>query len=409
MESNKKRKVLLIVNPCAGRTKSRAGTFDIVNKFSNNDYKFSIHTTTCQGDATNIVKRELGDNDLVVCCGGDGTLNETINGVMDMPRRVPIGYIPTGTTNDLATTLGIPSDIKKATDLIMSGKTNDYDLGLFNNRYYSYVASFGFCSSCSYTTPQKWKNLFGHSAYLVTGFIEAFQMKAVRMRVEYDGGIIEDDFVFGAISNSTSVGGFFKFKKDDVKLNDGLFEVLLVRNIPFAKVIPTIDKVRKQHYDGKEIIFLKTSKIKFYAPNEEVAWTVDGEYAGSHHNVMIHVLESAVSICSPENSLFIKREPKIIENFEPQKNRFFSRKNSKSEKKAETAEGIKAEALNAEAEEVTEAADEIQEKAEEQEKSSKIFSKRKKNKKGSSGDSVVPETETEADPAVESEETPATN
>lgn len=304
---NKKRNVLLIVNPCAGRTKSRAGTFDIVNKFSTNDYEFSIHTTTCQGDATNIVRKNYDDKQLVVCCGGDGTLNETINGVMDMPNRLPIGYIPTGSTNDLATTLGIPTDINKATDLIMSGHTNSYDLGLFNNRYFSYVASFGAFTKSSYATSQKMKNRLGHMAYILNGIGELKNIRAVHMKIEYDGGVLEDDFMFGSVSNSTSVAGLFRFKPEDVKLNDGIFELLLVKKISLASVPIALGKVRAQQYDGKQIIFLRTSKVKITS-DESVAWTLDGEYGGAHKTVMIHVLEKAVEICSPENDLFEKDE-----------------------------------------------------------------------------------------------------
>ena len=304
---NKKRNVLLIVNPCAGRTKSRAGTFDIVNKFSTNDYEFSIHTTTCQGDATNIVRKNYDDKQLVVCCGGDGTLNETINGVMDMPNRLPIGYIPTGSTNDLATTLGIPTDINKATDLIMSGHTNSYDLGLFNNRYFSYVASFGAFTKSSYATSQKMKNRLGHMAYILNGLGELKNIRAVHMKIEYDGGVLEDDFMFGSVSNSTSVAGLFRFKPEDVKLNDGIFELLLVKKISLASVPIALGKIRTQQYDGKQIIFLRTSKVKITS-DESVAWTLDGEYGGAHKTVMIHVLEKAVEICSPENDLFEKDE-----------------------------------------------------------------------------------------------------
>ena len=304
---NKKRNVLLIVNPCAGRTKSRAGTFDIVNKFSTNDYEFSIHTTTCQGDATNIVRKNYDDKQLVVCCGGDGTLNETINGVMDMPNRLPIGYIPTGSTNDLATTLGIPTDINKATDLIMSGHTNSYDLGLFNNRYFSYVASFGAFTKSSYATNQKMKNRLGHMAYILNGIGELKNIRAIHMKIEYDGGVLEDDFMFGSVSNSTSVAGLFRFKPEDVKLNDGIFELLLVKKISLASVPIALGKIRAQQYDGKQIIFLRTSKVKITS-DESVAWTLDGEYGGAHKTVMIHVLEKAVEICSPENDLFEKDE-----------------------------------------------------------------------------------------------------
>ncbi len=311
--ADKKKNALLIVNPCAGKTKSRAGTFEIVDKFSKGDYEFSIQTTTCQGDATNIVKRELEDKDMVVCCGGDGTLNETINGVMDMPRRVPIGYIPTGTTNDLATSLGLPSDIKKATDIIMEGHTNDYDVGLFNNRCFTYVASFGAFSRASYATSQKLKNKFGHAAYIASAVPEVMDIHPTKMRIEHDGGVIEGEFMFGAVSNSLSVGGFFKLPKDEVKFNDGVFELLLVPKVKMTRLFPILHKVRNQNYDGKEIIFLKTSKVKIYAPDEEVPWTLDGEFGGNHHNVSIHVLERAVEIYSPENPLFLPRKEPVAE------------------------------------------------------------------------------------------------
>lgn len=301
---NKKQNVLLIVNPCAGRTKSRAGTFDIVNKFSGTDYDFTIQATACQGDATNIVKRNYEGKDLVVCCGGDGTLNETINGVMEMPNRVPIGYIPSGSTNDLATTLGIPTDIKKATDLIMSGHTNSYDIGLFNNRYFSYVASFGAFTSASYSTSQKLKNKIGHFAYLLNGVKQWSSIKSVHVKVEYDDGVIEDDFMLGAVSNSTSVAGIFKFKPEDVKLNDGYFELLLVRKIHPITAPVVLRKLIKQEYDGKQLIFLKTRSVKFTS-DEPIAWTLDGEYGGAHKVSMIHVLKRAVDICSPVNPMFI--------------------------------------------------------------------------------------------------------
>lgn len=352
--SDKKSNVLLIVNPCAGRTKSRAGTFDIVDKFSSNDYKFSIHTTTCQGDATNIVRKHYEGKDLVVCCGGDGTLNETINGVMEMPNRVPIGYIPTGTTNDLANTLGIPSDIKKATDLIMSGHTNSYDIGLFNNRYFSYVASFGAFTSASYLTSQKMKNMFGHSAYLVKGFFDWASIKSVHAKIEYDGGVIEGDFMLGAVANSTSVAGIFKFPKEEVKLNDGYFEVLLIKKInPLAAPI-FLKKIIKQEYDGEQIMFFKTRNFKITS-EQPIAWTLDGEFGGEHKVSMIHVLSKAVNICSPENSLFLKEEPKIevSESEDDEKNEKGrrlkrSKKGDKGDKNEKDAAEQKAEAQTSE-------------------------------------------------------------
>lgn len=347
---HEKKKVLLIVNPCAGRTKSRAGTFEIVDKFSKNDYEFSIHTTTCCGDATEIVKKNYDGKELVVCCGGDGTLNETINGVMRMPNRIPVGYIPSGSTNDLACTLGIPTDIKKATDLIMSGQTNSYDLGLFNNRCFSYIASFGAFTKASYATSQKLKNKIGHAAYILSGAKEFFNIRPIRARIEYDGGVLDDDFIFGSISNTTSVAGIFKFKPEDIKLNDGIFELLLARRVSLAKVPHIMGKVIRQDYDGKEIIYLKTSKLKITF-KEPVAWTLDGEFGGEHKKVNVQVLEKAVDICTPENPMFIKEEPHVFLDEEPEEDAAektrarMTRKEKRAAKAAETEKAAQTEAV----------------------------------------------------------------
>ena len=303
---NKKKKVLLIVNPCAGKTKSRISSADIIDKFPEDDYEFTLRATTCQGDATNIVKNQLKDHDMVVCSGGDGTLNETINGVMDMPRRVPIGYIPSGSTCDLATTLGIPAEVNMATDIIKKGNTNDYDIGLFNNRYFSYVASFGAFTKNSYSTPQKLKNRLGHTAYILEAAKEIKDIHGIHARVEHDGGIIEGDFCFGSISNSSSIAGMFKLREEDVRLNDGIFEVFLVRHMSLPKIAKTILEVQKQIYNPDKVIYIRTSKIRITTPYEDVSWTLDGEFGGLHREVMVHILERAVRLYTPNNPLFIK-------------------------------------------------------------------------------------------------------
>ena len=343
-----KKKALLIVNPCSGKNSSRAGGDEIVSNFPEDSFDFELHETTCQGDATNIVKRELTEeHSLVVCCGGDGTLNETINGVMDMPRRVPIGYVPAGTTNDIASSLSIPTDFKKATELIVQGEPNDYDIGLFNNRYYSYVASFGAFSAASYVTSQKMKNLFGRAAYITAGVADLKNVHNIKMRVEYDGGIIEGKFVFGTVSNSLSVGGFIKLPEDQVKFNDGKFEVILVRDFTPLRLLPMMYKTITQKYDGKEVIMFSTNKIKFTALEEDVPWTIDGEFAGNHREVRINVLERAIELYSPQTDHFLPK-PEVIEPFdedaEKQKDSrrslFRRKKSDKAEESEEAAEVI---------------------------------------------------------------------
>lgn len=305
-----KKRVLLIVNPCAGKNKSRAGTFDIVDRFSSADYDFEVKTTTCAGDATNIAKKHGEDKDIIVCCGGDGTLNETINGIMQLSRRVPVGYIPAGSTNDLAASMKLPKNIGEATEIIMDGHTNGYDLGLFNNRFFSYVASFGFGCSLAYGTSQKLKNKLGHAAYVIDGAVLKLpqllkEIKPMHMKIEHDGGLIEDDFYFGAISNSTMVAGTFKYDPENIRFDDGLFEVLLVRRVksPFD-VLKLMKKINNKDFDGDQLLFFKTSRARMVF-TEPQKWTLDGEYGGEHRDIRFSVINKAIDICSPENPLFV--------------------------------------------------------------------------------------------------------
>ena len=307
-----KKKVLLIINPCAGKTKKRPDTYDIVKCFPS-DYKIDLEFTRCQGDATRIVKEKTQGHDMIVCCGGDGTLNEVINGIMDMPARVPVGYIPIGTTNDLATTLGIPSNVKEAVDLIVSGQMNWYDVGLFNNRYFTYTAAFGAFTKSSYNTSQKMKNRFGHAAYIMNGLTEWKNIENVHAVFECDQGKFEGDFCFGTITDSTSVAGIFRLDENEVRLDDGKFELVMVSALNnLAQAPGLLRQMQKKNYDGKKIFMFHTSKVKITF-DREIPWTVDGEFGGSHKEVITHNLSKAIRIFSPPGKLFNADTPTDIE------------------------------------------------------------------------------------------------
>ncbi len=303
-----KKKALLVINPCAGVDRKRVSPLDVIKKLSAAGFEINVERTKCQGDATTIVKEMGKDFDLVLCCGGDGTLNETINGVLDLEKRIPVGYIPSGSTNDLASTLGIPVGVGPATDLILNGKTNGYDVGSFQGRYFNYIASFGAATDLSYTTPQKWKNLFGHNAYVYYGVgVRMFPLlasfKPTYMKIEYDGGVVEDKFYFGAVSNTTSVAGVFKY--DNVKLNDGYFELLLVKGLKRnIDVFGILNKVIHKDYSGDNIIFTKTKRVKITC-DTEVPWTLDGEFGGNVGDVEINVIHNAYDIYSDNEDLFV--------------------------------------------------------------------------------------------------------
>lgn len=306
-----RKRALLIINPCAGRNASRKDLNEIIEAFPDGVFDFTIKYTTCRGDAVNITESLAKEHDIVICCGGDGTLNETINGLMLSGCDIPIGYIPMGSTNDLAVTLGIPTDLKAAAELIASGKTNSYDIGCFNGRHFSYVACFGPGTTYSYSTPQKMKNMLGYSAYIINGFILHIipalrDVKPRHIKIEHDGNILEDDFYFGAFSNSTSVAGLFKYDKDDVKLNDGKFELLLVRRLanPLS-AFAMLRKIMKRDYDGDTLLYLKASDIKMTFDKPEI-WTLDGECGGEASEVKLNVGHRAVTIFSPENPMFVK-------------------------------------------------------------------------------------------------------
>ncbi|MCQ2462417.1 MAG: YegS/Rv2252/BmrU family lipid kinase [Clostridia bacterium] len=298
------KKVLLIVNPCSGKTSKRKSAEEIISMFPQTGYEFTVKKTERSGHATELVRQFAAGHDLIVCAGGDGTLNETINGMMEQEPRVPVGYIPMGSTNDFATTLGIPSEPQKAIDIIVSGHMNWYDIGQFNNRYFQYVASFGACTKASYATSQKLKNIFGHAAYIMNGLTEWKDIKPIPLRIEYDGNVIEDEVFLGAVSNSTSVAGLFKFDTNRVRLDDGTFEILLVRKMKNLLEAPVLlHKIRKMDYDGKQIFFTEAKSVKITSPNP-IAWTLDGEYGGESTETNISNLCRSIRIYSPENPLF---------------------------------------------------------------------------------------------------------
>lgn len=297
-------KVLLIKNPIAGRDSKRIETGDIISAFKEYDIECFEKTTTCHGDAVEIAKKYSNDFDAVVCCGGDGTYNEVVNGMMQAECDKPVIYLPCGSTNDFANTLGISKDPKKAAEMFVEERTNKFDIGTFNDKYFCYIASFGVATDIAYNTSQKVKNMFGHSAYLLNGFVVRLipmikNMKPAHMRIEYDGGVIEDNFYFGAIGNTNEISGLFKLEKYDIKMNDGLFELLLLRGSSPKDVAEAFINALRQDFTGDNFLLVKTKHVKIYT-EDDVPWTLDGEYGGVHNEIDIDVLNEAVTVVSPK-------------------------------------------------------------------------------------------------------------
>ena len=290
------KKMLFVMNPYSGMRRANKYLADIITLFNQADYEVVVHMTRGQGDATEIVKNKAKEMDLIVCCGGDGTFNETVSGILKAEADVPVGYIPAGSTNDFAASLKLSGNIMQAAQDILEGQPLPYDIGKFGDRYFSYVASFGAFTRASYTTPQSIKNALGHTAYLLEGINELSQIKNEHVRMEIDGQVVEDDFLFGAISNSTSVGGILTLSPDVVDLADGQMEILLVRAARnLTEITECIQAVQSQKYNCSMITFQSARKVRVFA-NPFMPWTLDGEREEGHEMVDVENLHHAIRI-----------------------------------------------------------------------------------------------------------------
>lgn len=297
-----KKMLLMIINPRSGRNKLRDDLLEATNVFGMNGYGITVLNTTKTGDATEYA-REHGDKyDIVICRGGDGTFCEMMNGVMTLDKKPSIGYIPAGTTNDMGNTLGLPFKAEKAANLIVNENALPCDIGEFNGKYFTYVASFGALTECSYAAPQSLKNKVGRLAYYLEGAKEIKDIHPIPMRVTVDGNVLEGNFVFGSISNSYSVAKVIKLDSSYVCLNDGKFEVLLVEDPKTVKGwAATITSALRQKFDERYIKLIQGSHIEIEVlDGSPLPWTLDGEYGGDDNKVVIDVHKHAYNMFRPQ-------------------------------------------------------------------------------------------------------------
>ncbi len=289
-------KLLFIYNPKAGKAKIKNHLYDIIEIFSDAGYKVTVCPTRGRGDATEIVKsRREKCYDMVVCSGGDGTLDEVVTGMMQCEEKLPIGYIPAGSTNDFAKNLEIPNAMVKAAKEIVDGEKFLCDIGKFNEDAFVYIAAFGLFTEVSYATGQQKKNDLGHMAYLLEGVKSLSSVKSYQMKVETEEKCIQGDFIYGMITNSVSVAGFKNITGENVKLDDGKFEVTLVRRPQnLAELNNIMFSLVTKKMDSPCIETWKASQVKLQS-KEVVSWTLDGEFGGEHKEVLIQNEQKAIS------------------------------------------------------------------------------------------------------------------
>lgn len=295
------KKLLLIVNPCSGKAKMRPALLGVVEIFAKADFDVTVYPTKEREDATKkVATLKEKDYDLIVVCGGDGTLNEVITGLMESEADIPIGYIPAGTLNEWSTGLGISKTIRQAAKDIVKGKEITLDIGQFGDKYFTYTASFGAFTSASYSANQDVKNVLGQAAYFFEGIKSLGTIKPIHLKFECDDREIEGDFLFGAISNSMSVGGIVKFDQAAVQLNDGLFEVLLIKNPANVLGFQTIiDGIVKHELNRENLEFFRTKKISVTSDGA-LDWTLDGEHGVSNDKIKIKNIHNAVRFIVPD-------------------------------------------------------------------------------------------------------------
>ncbi len=297
-------KLLFIYNPNAGTKKIQEKLNEVVLELVEDDCDLVVSPTKKPGDAKESVQTYLEEGMCrkIITSGGDGTLHEIINGVMSIEkeRRVPIVYIPSGSTNDFGYSLNLPKDVVEAAKLAKSGMSFVCDIARFNSKYFVYTAAFGLFTDLSYATSQGLKNIFGHAAYVISGAGSLTRMKKYHVTVAYDGMEITDDFIYGMVVSSESIGGFKGFTGPDVKLNDGQYELLMIRVTKAIELPELVTDILRKNLENPNIVYARVSHVTF-SSEEPIPWTLDGEYGGDMKDVEIEIYNRAVTFMTPRS------------------------------------------------------------------------------------------------------------
>ena len=301
------KKIYFIYNPHSGKGTIVSKVTYIINAFTEAGYEVTVRPTQKPLDAMKTAARicmeKSPEYQFILCSGGDGTLNEVISGVMESEHKLPVAYIPSGTTNDFAHSLNIPDDTEEAVQSILSGRCIPVDIGSFNDKYFTYIAAFGAFTEVSYETPQQYKNIFGHAAYILEGMRHIKNIHSYNLTITYDGITVTDNFIFGMISNTAYVGGLLSM--NNFSLDDGMYEVTLIKTpgnpIELQKIFSSLLNI-SQDIDTEHVMYFKTSDIVIEC-NSEIMWTIDGEYGGDQRTVHIHNNQKAINFLTKTESI----------------------------------------------------------------------------------------------------------
>ena len=291
-----KKRIFFVFNMHAGKARIKTKLSDILNIFTEKGYEVTAYPTQYAGEAVLRIEALEDGYELVVCSGGDGTLDEVVTGMMRRPeeKRIPIGYIPAGSTNDFAKSLGLPQKMEDAAARIMAGKRFPCDIGAFNQDYFVYIAAFGIFTDVSYQTDQQMKNVLGHMAYILEGMKRLTNITSYKMKLRWEDREVEDDFLFGMVTNSRSVGGFKSIIGTEVVLDDGVFEVTFIKRPKnLLELNETLTALLLAEIDERYMYSFRTNRLEVEAEGE-VPWTLDGEYGGDHKTAVIENRKQAL-------------------------------------------------------------------------------------------------------------------
>lgn len=295
MELRNMKKLLFIFNPISGKSRIKDQLYDVINFYTQNGYIVTTLPTQHARHAYEFLIENQNQYDAIICSGGDGTLNETVSALVKTKSQAQFGYLPSGSTNDFARSIGIPFELEKAMWLTVYGNEHCVDLGKMNDQIFVYVAAFGLFTNVAYATSQRFKNILGYLAYLLEGIRQISELRVYHIHLTYEDGVIEGDFIIGLITNSMSIGGFKNPRSNVVELDDGLFEVILIRKpnhiIELQSIIASL---LSEKPNSPFITYLQSSRIQI--ESEEMSWTVDGEYGGNHKKVEITNLKQVFRV-----------------------------------------------------------------------------------------------------------------